>query len=262
MKLTNLKFTPLNNNSLYKFNVCKCVHGAFSPLLSNIYLHYVLDKWFSEQIQPLLKGKSFIVRYADDCVGFANEQDAMRVLEVLPKRFGKYGLSLHPDKTELIDMNSKRGSGERSFDFLGFTHFIGKSRKGKPILKRKTSKKKLTKCITQTEEWIKVNRHRKLKDLINELNVKLRGHYNYYGLTFNRKGICRFYDAIRGKLHKWLNRRGGRKVWTWERYITLINKWIPLLKPKIYHTFISAKPILEEPYAGNPLVRVCGGAGR
>jgi RNA-directed DNA polymerase len=237
--------------------------GIISPLLSNIYLHYVLDKWFSEQIRPLLKDKSFIVRYADDFIlGFANEQDAIRVLEVLPKRFDKYGLSLHPEKTMLIDLRSKRGAGERGFDFLGFTHYMGKSRKGKSILKRKTSKKKLTKSITQTEEWIKGNRFRKLRDLIKELNVKLRGHYNYYGLTFNLKGIRCYYEEIRRRLHKWLNRRGGRKVWIWERFAALIDKWIPLLKPKIYHTFNSAKPILEEPYAGNPLVRVCGGAGK
>jgi hypothetical protein len=139
---------------------------------------------------------------------------------------------------------------------------MGKSRKGKPILKRKTSKKKLRKCITQTDEWIKRNRHRKFTVLISDLNVKLRGHYNYYGITFNTKGIRCFYNEIRRCLHKWLNRRGGKTIWIWERYDQLVNKWIPLLKPKIYHTFSSAKPILEEPYAGNPLVRVCGGAGR
>jgi hypothetical protein len=186
----------------------------------------------------------------------------MRVLEVLAKRFNKYGLSLHPDKTKLINLESQRGEGSRGFDFLGFTHYMGKSQKGKPILKRKTSKKKLTKCIKQTEEWMKVNRHKQLKTLIKELNVKLRGHYNYYGLTFNTKGIRNFYNEVRRRLHKWLNRRGGKMVWTWERYVKLINTWQPLLKPTINHTFNSAKPILEEPYAGNPLVRVCGGAGR
>ena len=237
--------------------------GIISPLLSNIYLHYVLDTWFSEEIQPLLKGKSFIVRYADDFIlGFSDQQDAKRVLQVLSKRFNKFGLGLHPEKTSLIDLDCERGEGARSFDFLGFTHYMGKSRKGKPILKRKTSKKKLRKCITQTDEWIKRNRHRKLTDLIGDLNVKLRGHYNYYGITFNTKGIRCFYNEIRRRLHKWLNRRGGKTIWIWERYDQLVNQWIPLLKPKIYHAFSSAKPILEEPYAGNPLVRVCGGAGR
>jgi RNA-directed DNA polymerase len=237
--------------------------GIISPLLSNIYLHYVLDEWFSGQIQPLLKGNSFIVRYADDfLLGFSDKQEAMRVMEVLSKRFDKYKLSLHPDKTKLIDLECERGQGERGFDFLGFTHYKSKGRKGKPVMKRKTSSKKLTKAITQTEEWIKENRHRKLKELMTELNVKMRGHYNYYGITFNRKGIYHFYAEIRSRLHKWLNRRGGKTVWTWERFFTLINKWTSLLAPKLYHGLNSAKPILEEPYAGNPLVRVCGGAGR
>ena len=237
--------------------------GLISPLLSNIYLHYVLDEWFSEQIQPLLKGQSFIVRYADDFIlGFTNEQDAIQVMQVLPKRFGKYQLTLHPDKTKIIDLECERGKGDRSFDFLGFTHYKGLSRKGKPVLKRKTSSKKLTKAITQTEIWIKHNRHRRLKELIPELNAKLRGHYSYYGITFNSKGITSFYEQIRRRLQKWLNRRGGKRKWIWERFNTLITKWLPLVQPKIYHSYSIAKPILEEPYAGNPLVRVCGGAGR
>ena len=237
--------------------------GIISPILSNIYLHYVLDEWFSGEIQPLLKGHSFMVRYADDFIlGFSDKQEAMRVMEVLPKRFGKYKLNLHPEKTKLIDLESESGKGERSFDFLGFTHYKSEGRKGKPVMKRKTSKKKLTKAITQTEEWIKENRHRKLKELMRELNVKMRGHYNYYGIIFNHKGIHRFYIEIRNRLHKWLNRRGGKTVWTWDKFFLLINKWSPLLSPKLYHGLNSAKPILEEPYAGNPLVRVCGGAGR
>ena len=236
--------------------------GLVSPLLSNIYLHYVLDEWFSEQIQPILKGQSFIVRYADDFIlGFANKHDAMRVMEVLPKRFGKYQLTLHPDKTKLIDLECERGKGDRSFDFLGFTHYKGLSRKGKLVLKRKTSSKKLTKAITQTEDWIKQNCHRRLKELITELNAKLRGHYSYYGITFNYKGIDSYYEQIKRILHKWLNRRGGRRKWNWEKFNALITKWLPLVRPKIYHTFLTAKPILEEPYAGKPLVRVCGGAG-
>jgi retron-type reverse transcriptase len=120
--------------------------GIISPILSNIYLHYVLDEWFSEQIQPLLKGKSFIVRFADDFIlGFSDKSDAQRVMEVLPKRFAKYKLTLHPEKTKLIDLNSSRGESGRSFDFLGFTHYLGKSRKGYRVLKRKTSTKRFYK---------------------------------------------------------------------------------------------------------------------
>lgn len=214
--------------------------GIISPLLGNIFLHYVLDEWFSEEIQPRLKGKSFIVRYADDFIlGFENREDAERVMAVLPKRFGKYLLTLHVDKTKLIDLGTPWREGKRSFDFLGFTHYLGKSRKGKAILKRKTSSMKLTKAITQTEAWIKKNRHMKLYTLISELNEKLRGHYSYYGITFNSKGINTYYELIKRRLFKWLTRRGGKRKWNWTSYANLIIHWHPLLVPKIYHSFIS-----------------------
>jgi group II intron reverse transcriptase/maturase len=218
--------------------------GIISPLLSNIYLHYVLDEWFSEQIQPLLSGKSFIVRYADDFVlGFENATDASRVMNVLPKRFSKYGLELHPEKTRIISLKSKRGEGWRSFDFLGFTHYLGKSQKGYQVLKRKTSSKKFTSALTRMYDWLKRNRHKRLKELIFELNVKLRGHYNYYGITFNIRGVQSFYYQVTWMLYKWLNRRGGKPVWNWNQLRMLIDNWIPLLKPKLYHSYLRAKPV-------------------
>lgn len=237
--------------------------GIISPLLGNIYLHYVLDEWFSEQIQPLLAGRSFVVRYADDFVlGFEKATDVERVMKVLPKRFEKYKLELHPDKTQIINLNNKRGEGNRSFDFLGFTHYLGKSQKGKVVLKRKTSSKKLTVAIDKIQLWIKHNRQMKLKELIPALNVKLRGHYNYYGITFNMKGIISYFEQVKRILQKWLNRRGGKPVWNWNKFANLVTVWMPLLRPKIYHSYQLAKPIYEEPYAGKPLVRVCGGAVR
>ena len=211
--------------------------GIISPLLANIYLHYVLDVWFAEQIQPLMKGRSFIVRYADDFIlGFEKKEDAMRVMQVLPKRFEKYHLRLHPEKTKLVDM--KEGErGDRSFDFLGFTHYLGKSRKGKTILKRKTSKKKFNKSVNQIEEWIRANRQMNINELISKLNVKLRGHYNYYGITHNSNAIGRFYYVVSRILHKWINRRGGKPSWTWVKFNMLIKEWTPLLKPRIYHSY-------------------------
>ncbi|MCP4102617.1 MAG: group II intron reverse transcriptase/maturase [Lentisphaerae bacterium] len=218
--------------------------GVISPLLANIYLHHVLDKWFSEEIQPLLSGKSFIVRYADDFVlGFENAVDTKRVMNVLSKRFKKFDLELHPDKTKLVNLSSKRKGGDRSFDFLGFTHFLGKSRKAFKILKRKTSKKKLNVALDKILNFIKVNRNSKLKELIAKINVRLRGHYNYYGITFNSKGINSYFEQVKRILQKWLNRRGGRPTWNWERFSRLIKEWMPLLKPKIYHSYQSAKPI-------------------
>jgi len=213
--------------------------SVISPILSNIYLHYVLDEWFSEQIQPLLKGKSFIVRYADDFIlGFTDKTDADRVMEVLPKRFAKYELTLHPEKTKLIDLNSKRGRTGRSFDFLGFTHFLSESRKGNKVLKRKTSSKRLTKAIVNISNFIRLNRHTKLKELLARINVKMRGHYLYYGITFNSKGICCYYVQVRRTLYKWLNRRGGKRKWNWESFSLLVDKWIPLVKPLIKYSYV------------------------
>ncbi len=213
--------------------------SVISPLLSNIYLHYVLDEWFSEQIQPLLKGKSFIVRWADDFVlGFTDKSDAERVMEVLPKRFAKYELTIHPEKTKLIDLNSKRGVNSRSFDFLGFTHFLSRSRKGNMVLKRKTSSKRLTRAITNISKFIQLNRHLKLKDLIAVINIKLRGHYSYYGITFNFKGIINFYEMVKHSHFKWLNRRGGKSVWRWDNFVHLVEQWTPLVKPFIYHSYV------------------------
>ena len=213
--------------------------GVISPILSNIYLHYVLDEWFSEQIQPLLIGKSFMIRFADDFImGFSNKSDAQRVMEVLPKRFAKYKLTLHPEKTKLIDLNSKRGESERSFDFLGFTHYLGASRKGNIVLKRKTSSKKLTRAITKIEEFIKENRHMKLRELITTINVKLRGHYLYYGITFNYRGIKLYYEEVKRALYKWIRRRGGKTKWTWETFVMLIDAWCPVMKPKILKSYV------------------------
>jgi group II intron reverse transcriptase/maturase len=218
--------------------------GIISPLLSNIYLHYVLDEWFTEEIQPLLSGKSFVVRYADDFVlGFENAKDAQRVMKVLPKRFNKYSLELHPEKTRIISLKNKRDEGHRSFDFLGFTHYLGKSRKGNRVLKRKTSSKKFTLALNKTYDWIKRNRDKRLKELIPELNAKLRGHYNYYGITFNTKGIQSFYYRVTQILYKWLNRRGGKPVWNWTRFRKLINNSIPLVKPQLYHSYLNVKPV-------------------
>ena len=216
--------------------------GLVSPLLSNIYLHYVLDEWFEEQIQPLLIGNSSIIRYADDFVlCFANSTDAERVMKVLPKRFEKFKLELHPDKTKIVNLESKRGEGDRSFDFLGFTHYLSQSKKGKLVLKRKTSSKKLVIALSKMQDWIKNNRHRKLNELIPELNVKLRGHYNYYGVTFNSKGVNSYFEQVKRILHKWLNRRGGKPIWSWERFNQLIKVWMPLFKPKLYQSYHRAK---------------------
>jgi RNA-directed DNA polymerase len=218
--------------------------GIISPILSNIYLHYVLDEWFSEQIQPLLKGKSFIVRWADDFIlGFSEKSDAERVMKVLPKRFAKFKLTLHPEKTRMLDLNSKRGKPGRSFDFLGFTHFLSNCRKETKVLKRKTSSKSLTRATSALHSFIKRNRHMAYKALIDAINVKLRGHYLYYGITFNFRSISWFYFHAKRCLIKWLRRRGGKSKWTWDYFVLLTEQWHPIFKPFISNSFATSQRI-------------------
>jgi RNA-directed DNA polymerase len=212
--------------------------GVISPLLSNIYLHYVLDEWFIETIQPRLKGNSGLIRFADDfLLLFDNKEDAERVMKVLAKRLAKYGLTLHPEKTKLVEVDNQEKGTPNTFDFLGFTHYMGKSRKGKRILKRKTSKKKLKASLQRMNEWMKTNRHKPVDQLIGELNRKLRGHYGYYGITFNYPGLNCYHHQVRRILYKWLNRRGGKPRWCWGRYTEQLLDLYPLEQPRIVHQF-------------------------
>jgi RNA-directed DNA polymerase len=216
--------------------------GVISPLLSNIYLHYVLDEWFTEQIQPLLRGGSSMVRFADDfLLMFSNKRDAERVMRVLPKRLSKYGLTLHPEKTRLIELVPGQGSKPDTFNFLGFTHYMGTSRKSKRILKRKTQSKKMKASLKRLNEWMKANRHKPVELYIAELNQKLRGHYGYYGITFNSRMLKSYYEQVKRLLFKWLNRRGGKHV-RWIQMAELFDHRIPLEKPRIVHCRIGAKP--------------------
>jgi len=208
--------------------------GVISPLLSNIYLHYVADLWYKE-IAPLLKGRSFIVRFADDCIfGFETQEDAQRVMKVIGQRFAKYGLTLHPEKTRLIEF--KPGDRGNTFDFLGFTHYWGQSRKGIPVVKRRTSRKKLTKAIKRAKDWMVNNRHQKVGSIIQAINLKLKGHYAYYGITFNMMGIVKFFEAIKRILFNWLNRRGGKRM-NWDHFSKLISQYVPLATPRIVHSY-------------------------
>jgi group II intron reverse transcriptase/maturase len=218
--------------------------GTISPLLSNVYLHYVLDEWFTEQIQPLLQAESVLVRYADDfLLAFTNEQDALRVMRVLPRRLAKYGLKLHAEKTRIIVLEDQDQQQGGTFDFLGFTHYMGKSQKGKGVLKRRTSSRKLCESVKRMTGWIKQNRHIGMRVLITKLNEKLRGYYEYYGITFNGRRLNDYYERVKEHLHKWLNRRGGKQpVWTWQKFTKLVEEWMPLLVPKIYHSYRQAKP--------------------
>jgi group II intron reverse transcriptase/maturase len=207
--------------------------GVISPLLSNIYLHEVLDRWWVEMVQPVLRGKAFMVRYADDFVmGFELKSDAERVYRVIFKRFEKFGLSLHPEKTRLVPFGSPgRPRGESSeppqtFDFLGFTHYWGKTRKGRWAVARKTSRQRLNRALQAVYQWCCKNRHEGLRVQVEKLGLKLKGHYGYYGITGNSRSLQAFRWRVIGIWRFWLNRRSREQgSMPWERMYRLLNVW-------------------------------------
>jgi group II intron reverse transcriptase/maturase len=204
--------------------------GVISPLLANIYLHEVLDRWFEEIVKPRLEGAAFLVRYADDFVMvLASPRDARRVMAVLGKRFEKYGLKLHREKTRMIDFRPPRprqqqGRGE-SFDFLGFTHYWGCSRKGHWVVKRQTSSKRVTRALRAVQQWCKRNRHRPVVEQQQALASKLRGHCAYYGITGNAKSLASFRHEVTRGWQRWLNRRSQRKSMPWDRFRRLLQRY-------------------------------------
>lgn len=210
--------------------------GVISPLLANVYLHEVLDTWFEQRVKPVLRGRAHLVRFADDAVlVFESEWDARRVLEVLPKRFAPYGLTLHPDKTRLIRFSPPRGSrraeegdGPGSFDFLGFTHFWAKSQKGNWVVKRKTAKSRFTRAVKSLSQWCRVHRHLPVKEQCRILGQKLRGHYAYYGITGNTVSIRRFRHLAERIWHKWLSRRSNKARIRWADFRQFrLRHWLP-----------------------------------
>jgi group II intron reverse transcriptase/maturase len=220
--------------------------GVISPLLSNLYLHEVLDEWLVRIVPAHLKGRWFIVRFADDYVlGFQRRDDAERVLAVLPKRFARYGLTLHPEKTRLVAFgrpSGRDGSRPDTFDFLGFTHYWGRSRRGGWVIKRKTAKDRFNRGLKQLAAWCRRYRHRPIRDQHATLWRKLRGHYAFYGITGNARALQRYRTAAARIWWKWLNRRDrGRKL-VWERFTVLLRDIIPLPPVRIVHSVYSANP--------------------
>jgi group II intron reverse transcriptase/maturase len=208
--------------------------GVISPILSNAYLHEVLDTWFEQTVKPRLKGRAHLIRYADDAVlVFEREGDARRVLDVLPKRFGKYGLTLHPEKTRMVPFQglpsgTLPGSREErpgTFDFLGFTHYWGRTLKGNWTVKRKTAKARFRRSLKVIAEWCRVHRHRPLPEQWAALTAKLRGHYAYYGITGNSRCLGSFRHHAGRAWQKWLSRRSGRARIPWERFGALERRY-------------------------------------
>ena len=213
--------------------------GVISPILANVYLHEVLDIWFDREVRPRLSGKAHVFRYADDAVLlFANEVDARRVLAVLPKRFGRYGLTLHPEKTRLVEFcrpNRRPPIGPTkggTFDLLGFTHFWGVARSGKWIVKRKTAKSRFRNALTRVAQWCRTHRHDPLETQWRTLSSKLRGHFGYYGITGKFRAIARFREEASRVWQRWLNRRSQRASMRWDRMQRLLKRY-PLPRARI-----------------------------
>jgi group II intron reverse transcriptase/maturase len=220
--------------------------GVISPLLANVYLHYVLDVWWEEVVTPRLLGRAFRIRYADDFViGFTDESDARRVMEVLPKRFGKYGLSIHPDKTRLVPFarpQEQQGRGGpqganhlRTFDFLGFTHYWGKSGQNNAAVKKRTAAGRIRRFAKAIEAWCRRNRHRPIPEQHVTLSQKLRGHDAYYGVTGNCASLYRVRAIVARIWRKWLARRSWQGCFGWASLWGLLERY-PLPAARVVHS--------------------------
>jgi RNA-directed DNA polymerase len=217
---------------------------TISPLLANIYLHYILDEWFEEVVKPRLKGEAHEIRFADDAIlCFQYREDAEKVMNVLPKRFAKYGLTLHPEKTRLVEFgrnaggNAKRqGNKPSTFDFLGLTHICARSRRGKFTVHVRTMRKRLSRSLTAVARWCQEHRHEEVGQQQKTLNAKLRGHYQYYGRPTNFLSLRQFYRGVRRAWRKWLSRRTRGRWLTWANYLDLLRRH-PLLPPRIMHSW-------------------------
>lgn len=219
--------------------------SILSPILANVYLHYVLDVWFEEVVKKRTKGYCELIRYADDFVCVLRfKEDAIKLEEELKRRFEWCGLEIHPEKSRTIsfgrferDNAKKQNRKANTFDFLGITHYCDLSRKGKFKIGRKTSKKKFAAKCKEMNIWLKSARNiMEIHDLWKILEAKLRGHYEYYGISENYKSVYRFYHKARRMIFKWLNRRSQKKSFNWKKFTKYLEVY-PLPKPRITHNF-------------------------
>lgn len=223
--------------------------GTISPMLANIYLHYVLDLWFQGRVKSQLTGYAQLIRYADDFViGVQYQAEAKAMLQQIKQRFMKFGLTLAEDKTSIKEFgrfaqenSRKQGWKASTFDFLGFTHYCSQTRDGRFAIKIKTSRKKATQASISQNHWLKTHRNlKKLKDLWKIIALKLQGHYQYYGVSGNFHSIQRYYRLTLSLLYKWMNRRSQKQTWNWKQFQEYLISY-PLPQPKltyaIYNTW-------------------------
>jgi RNA-directed DNA polymerase len=218
---------------------------TISPLLANVYLHYVLDEWFEQVVKPRLRGEAHEIRFADDAViCFQYREDAEKVMDVLPKRFAKYGLTLHPEKTRLLEFGrcamgkaERQGRKPDTFDFLGFTHVCVRSRKGRFTVHVRTMRKRLRRGLNEIAQWCQAHRHEPVDQQQKTLNAKLRGHNQYYGRPTNYRGILKFYRGVQHIWRSWLSRRTRGRPLSWVKYNAILQRH-PLLPPRIMHAWV------------------------
>ena len=216
--------------------------GVASPILANVYLHYVIDLWFEKLVRKHCEGKAYMIRYADDSIFcFQYEEDAKRFYQSLIIRLEKFNLKVAEEKTKIIELekdnkednsDEENEKEENSFDFLGFTHYVGKDPNGRKRVKRKTSKKKYRASLLRCKEWMKKSRTIPTKEFMKTMKAKIQGHCNYYGVTDNRRMVGNFIDECRKLIYKWLNRRSQKKSFDWDKYVLFLKKY-PLPKAKI-----------------------------
>lgn len=207
--------------------------GIVSPVIANVYLHYALDLWFHKVVKPRCQGEACLIRYADDFVcAFEERTEAEAFYSVLGQRLKKFGLELSPEKTRVIPFDRTTHAGRTSFEFLGFEFRWGRDRSGKAHLKRRTARKKLRGSLSRFTEWCRENRHLKRKELFAQLNVKLRGYYNYYGVSGNSASLQEFFTHAMRILLKWLNRRGQRHSYNWAGFRQALEHF-QVIRPRI-----------------------------
>lgn len=212
--------------------------STLSPLLGNVYLHYALDLWFAEEVRPRLRGKAVLVRYADDAVfGFERQDDAERVRAALGKRMARFGLTLHPDKTRLLDFRQPsesqgEGKGPETFDFLGFTWYRRRARGGRWVVACKTRRARLSRAIMAVSDWCRDHRHQSVKEQHAALTRRVQGHFNYFGVNGNQRSLAVLRYKAERAWFKWLNRRSQRSRLNWGRFRDLLRSF-PLPRPLV-----------------------------
>ncbi len=226
--------------------------GVVSPLLANVYLHYVLDEWFHHDVLPCMRARAHLVRYADDAVMiFEVESDARRVLAVLGKRCSKYGLTIHPEKTRLVDFRRPLLSPDKSgsvrcksetFDLLGFTHYWSRSRSGQRVVKRKTMSSRLTRSVQAIDRWCRARRHDRLIDQHAVLCQKIRGHDAYYGITGNGESLKKFRFLVHRTWRRWLSRRHRKRKLDWDKFNRLLESF-PLPPLRVVHSVVRHREV-------------------